>query len=285
MADNSKSKFSKEKLAKFFDKEGFYIVLFLCVCIVAITAVWVSRSGIKDNPEQQNQEITETKQNETEGVQPTKEASQSTDESVKNPAVNDKVSSEPQNTDSAGGKIASTNTSVGTPAKTTSVPSSLKLGDPTKVGISKETIMRDYSPDEPVLFEIPSYEWRTHAGLDVKVVEGTEVLAAMSGKVVDIRDDNEYAGGLGWLVVVDHGNGYKTVYGNLDEPTDLKLNATIKKGERIGVIGSTSIFEGDAAAASTEDSAVSHLHFEVLKIGANKAYTNVDPKEYLTMQN
>lgn len=281
MADNSKSKFTKEKLAKFFDKEGFYIVLFLCVCIVAITAVWVSRSGVKDSPDQENQEITQTQENESKEVQPTKETSQSTDETVKIPAVSEGKASEPQETGSGGAKTASTDT----PAKTVSVPSSLKLGDPIKDGISKEIIIRDYSPEEPVLFEIPSYEWRTHAGIDVKVLEGTEVLAAMGGKIVEIRDDNDAPGGLGWLVVVDHGNGYRTLYANLEEPKGLKLNAAVKKGDVIGVIGSTSIYEGDAAATATLGTAVSHLHFEVLKIGADKQYTNVDPKEYLTMQN
>ena len=31
---------------KFLDKEGFYIVLFLCVCIVATTAVWVTKTNV-----------------------------------------------------------------------------------------------------------------------------------------------------------------------------------------------------------------------------------------------
>jgi murein DD-endopeptidase MepM/ murein hydrolase activator NlpD len=283
MKDNSKSKFSKGKLAKFFDKEGFYIVLFLCVCVVAITAVWVSRSGVKETPEQNN--VSDVKENTTTDNTPIKEAATVNDAKEKTPATSDSKATTTQQQDNSSNKVAASTTGISTPAKTTSVPVSFKLGDPVKDGISKGNTLRDYSPEEPVCFEYPNYEWRTHAGLDVKGAEGTEVFASADGKVVDVRDDNDSAGGLGWTVVIDHNNGYQTVYSNLGELLDVSKNQTVKKGQKIGSIGSTSIYEMDAVAASSDEPLLSHLHFEVLKKGNDNTYSNVDPKQYLTMQN
>lgn len=281
MKDNNKSRFSKEKLSKFFDKEGFYIILFLCVCVVAITAVWVSRSGVKDNT---NPDTSSVKENQTTVNTPAKDAIKSNDEKGQANTANNTKTSTPQSQSSPGSKPTSSSTAAGTTSKTASVPSTFKLDSPFKNGVVKEGIMRDYSPEDPVCFEYPNYEWRTHAGLDLKTTEGTEVLAAADGKVVDIRDDNELPGGLGWTVVVDHNNGYRTVYANLGESLSVKKNQTVKKGERLGVVGSTSIYEMDSTATLSGEPALSHLHFEVLKLNS-KTYNSVDPKQNLTMQN
>lgn len=283
MKDNSKSKFSKGKLAKFFDKEGFYIVLFLCVCVVAITAVWVSRSGVKETPEPNN--VSEVKENQPAESTPDKEASTINNGKDKTTAANDNSSTAAQKQENSNSKIAATTTGISTPAKSTSVPTSFKIGDPLKDGISKENTLRDYSPEEPVCFEYPNYEWRTHEGLDVKTAEGTDVFAVADGKVVEIRDDNEFAGGLGQTVVIDHNNGYKTVYSNLSELLEISKNQTVKKGQKIGTVGATSIYEMDAVTVSSEEPLLSHLHFEVMKKGTDNTYSKVDPKQYLTMQN
>jgi murein DD-endopeptidase MepM/ murein hydrolase activator NlpD len=193
MKDNSKSKFSKGKLAKFFDKEGFYIVLFLCVCVVAITAVWVSRSGVKETPEPNK--ISDVKENPAPDNTPIKEAATVNDAKDKTQGAKDNKDNTAQNNGSSDAKIAASTSGTSTPAKTTSVPASFKLGDPLKDGISKKSILRDYSPEEPVFFEYPNYEWRTHDGLDVKIPEGAEVFAAFDGKVVEVRNDNESSGG------------------------------------------------------------------------------------------
>ena len=54
----SKSRLSRENIAKFFDKEGFYVVVFLCIAIIATTAVYVTRNNMdyfSDNPQEKDQ--------------------------------------------------------------------------------------------------------------------------------------------------------------------------------------------------------------------------------------
>ncbi|KPU44625.1 murein hydrolase activator NlpD precursor [Oxobacter pfennigii] len=271
-----KSKFSKEKVSKFFDKEGFYIVLFLCVCIVAITAVWVSRNGAKNN--QGVNDVNDTTApitapgNETSAqeIDPELEASFSVDDE------NDY--SEVEKTDGMAEVNEEDTTAVS--SKPAAAEADVKFDNPMKDGFTAANVMRDYSTETLVNYESLG-EWRTHSGIDIKGIEGTEVVAIADGKVVDIRNDNEYTGGLGWLVEVEHSNGYKSIYANLGEKIEVKKNQTVKKGQLIGSIGNTSIFE---SSSSKDNQTIGHLHFELLKKGA-AGYENVDPKEYLTLQN
>lgn len=263
-------KISKEKLAKFFDREGFYIILFLCVCIVAVTAVWVSRSGIN-----------------TKGIGGKKDTSSA----VLTPTGKD-VSNEKDDNKGVpanGGSTISTqkgNTDKDTSKETTAVPvkttpeAAFKLSNPVAGDLLESDVIREYSPSDLVCFDYTG-EWRTHAGIDLRMQEGTEVVAAGNGKVVDVRDDNETAGGgLGWTVVIDYGNGYRSVYSNLDEKIAVKKNSTVKSGQVIGTVGNSSMYE---KSSSKNEPSESHLHYEVLKKGV-KSYETVDPKDYLTFK-
>lgn len=42
----------KDKIKKIMEKDGFYITLFVCVCIVATTAVWASKNNIEKAKEE-----------------------------------------------------------------------------------------------------------------------------------------------------------------------------------------------------------------------------------------
>ncbi|MCE9596875.1 MAG: M23 family metallopeptidase [Spirochaetia bacterium] len=89
-----------------------------------------------------------------------------------------------------------------------------------------------------------------HGGLDLAAPEGTSVNASRSGII-------KFAGtlgGYGTLVVIDHGHGYKTLYGHL-KSFSIKLNDRVKAGEEIGKVGSTGRSTGP------------HLHFEMRKDG------------------
>lgn len=274
MKNNFKSRFSKERLAKFFDKEGFYIVLFLCVCIVAVTAVWVSRTGVK-NDEKQN--LGDTNENQTVVDTPSKQTSSSNDEKPKISAVDDAKASTPQTGNTASTQNSASNTNT----KTAAVQANFKLGSPIKDGVTDENIAREYSPTDLVCFQYLN-EWRAHGGIDIKANEGTEVVAGSDGKVIDAFNDTQ--NGLGWTVIVDHNNGYRTVYANLGETVAVSKNATVKKGQKLGVVGNTTTYEQLSFNLTPGgEQAVSHLHFEVLKKVAGK-YEFDDPNKYLTMQ-
>ncbi|MEO5922639.1 MAG: M23 family metallopeptidase [Bryobacteraceae bacterium] len=87
-----------------------------------------------------------------------------------------------------------------------------------------------------------------HYGVDMMAAKGTDVHAVADATVAFSGRQS----GFGNVVILDHGNGYKTYYAHLSkiEPT-AKKGAMISRGELIGLVGST----GHSTAP--------HLHFEV----------------------
>lgn len=91
-----------------------------------------------------------------------------------------------------------------------------------------------------------------HDGIDVPAEEGTPVLAAADGTVAEIGFDRER----GNYVVLDHGDGLETLYGQCRDILDtLAEGDAVSAGEMIGAVGSTGLSTGP------------HLHFEVLQDG------------------
>jgi murein DD-endopeptidase MepM/ murein hydrolase activator NlpD len=99
-----------------------------------------------------------------------------------------------------------------------------------------------------------------HEGIDYAAEIGDAVHAAAAGRVIFAGNVEERFGN---LVVLDHGNGWHTAYGNLSRIT-VKVGARVKAGERIGLAGQT----GDAQRPE--------LHFEIRR-GADP----VDPSPLL----
>jgi peptidoglycan hydrolase-like protein with peptidoglycan-binding domain len=95
-----------------------------------------------------------------------------------------------------------------------------------------------------------------HSGIDLPAPMGTPVYSARSGEVVwaGWRD-----GGWGFLVVVAHGRGERSMYAHLSR-IDVRVGVWIGQGVRVGLIGATGHATGP------------HLHFEVRIRGAS-----VDP--------
>jgi murein DD-endopeptidase MepM/ murein hydrolase activator NlpD len=85
-----------------------------------------------------------------------------------------------------------------------------------------------------------------HKGLDIANSPGTAVVATASGVV----NYSEYRKGLGLVIEVDHGFGYKTRYGHLARAT-VKPGQSVERGQQIGTIGMTGRTTGP------------HLHYEV----------------------
>ena len=107
----------------------------------------------------------------------------------------------------------------------------------------------DYSPET------------NHRGIDVAGKMGNAIFAADSGVVV-------YAGwndwGYGNVVVIDHGNGWQTLYAHLST---------------LNVACGSYVYQGDAIAGmgSTGNSSGPHLHFEML----SDEYGKVNPWNFL----
>ena len=285
MKGNFGRRFSRDRVIRFFDKEGFYIVLFLCVCIVAITAIWVAKTDTgKDNTKKLNLGV--DKGSESQLNTPDKEASIGDEESEIPVENNNIVKPKPDNKkDPKDEKKPDDKKREEKPApkenpkKNTDGNSSFNIQSPIKDGLKAGNILKDHSPDDLLCFEAMN-EWRIHTGIDIIATEGTEVVAASGGKVVDVRNDNDFLGGLGQTVVIDHGNGYRTQYSNLEENTQVNKDDIVKKGQIVGTVGKTSVYEKDR---SQVENPTSHLHFELFSKEAG-TYVSVDPKKYIQVQ-
>jgi murein DD-endopeptidase MepM/ murein hydrolase activator NlpD len=90
--------------------------------------------------------------------------------------------------------------------------------------------------------------WSGHLGIDIAAGLGAPVWAADAG-VVTIAQGG-WNGGYGNVVMIDHGNGYVTVYGHLSQINVVACQG-VSSGQLIGLAGSTGNSTGP------------HLHFEV----------------------
>lgn len=86
-----------------------------------------------------------------------------------------------------------------------------------------------------------------HNGVDIANNIGTPILAADSGRVVSVLYQNH---DYGFHVIIDHGNGYRTLYGHMSEIW-VNVGDNVSRGQQIGKMGSTGRSTG------------SHLHFTV----------------------
>ena len=98
-----------------------------------------------------------------------------------------------------------------------------------------------------------------HKGVDLAAPEGTDIGAAKSGTVIVA----EYDSSAGYYVVIEHDNGYRSVYMHMSS-FDVQVGQTVSQGEKIGDCGSTGVSTG------------SHLHFG---ISQNGVYQN--PADYI----
>ena len=127
------------------------------------------------------------------------------------------------------------------------------------------TMMTGHSHDTPV-FSNTLEEWRVHTGIDISTADAAAVTAAADGIVSAMYDDPM----LGRTVVITHNQNFKTVYSNLtvEDAAFVNVGDAVKRGDRIGTVGDTSI---------SELAEEPHLHFEV-KVGDEA----VNPLDYMS---
>ena len=99
---------------------------------------------------------------------------------------------------------------------------------------------------------------RSHTGIDIISssggVTGKPIVAADSGTVIL----SKYYSGYGNCIMINHGNGYVTLYGHMRYLSSYGVGATVTKGQTIGYVGATGNVTGP------------HLHFEIRLNGVCK---------------
>lgn len=98
--------------------------------------------------------------------------------------------------------------------------------------------------------------WGFHGGTDITGggIHGKPVYATKAGKVITAVTSNS---GYGIYVLIDHGNGYSSLYAHMSARY-VNTGDTVKKGQMIGRVGSTGNSTGP------------HLHFEIRYYGEKK---------------
>ena len=122
--------------------------------------------------------------------------------------------------------------------------------------------VREYAKDNLIYSETLK-EWTTHMGIDIKADKTTVVKAAEAGTVKTIKNDPRY----GLTIVIEHEDNFQTVYSNLLTSEFVVEGEKVEKGQSIGTVGNTAVFE-----IADEP----HLHFEILKDSLP-----VDPRIYI----
>jgi murein DD-endopeptidase MepM/ murein hydrolase activator NlpD len=146
--------------------------------------------------------------------------------------------------------------------QTIMVPEGVK---PNEVLWSPQSRVKQITPDAGTVVASGQFVWPTqgsitqkfswfHPGVDIANRAAPAVLAADSGKVVIAGWPDGY--GYGNRVMIDHGNGYTTLYAHLSR-TYVIVGQTVSRGAQIGQMGSTGRSTG------------THLHFEIRNGGGN----------------
>lgn len=106
-----------------------------------------------------------------------------------------------------------------------------------------------------------------HTGLDFSAEAGTEVVAVAAGTIESIYKDDLL---LGTEIMIDHGDGLKSLYRFVNEIEGLSVGDSVEQGEVIATV---------AEANGNEYKDGAHLHFEITESGKI-----VDPTTHLTLE-
>ena len=123
-------------------------------------------------------------------------------------------------------------------------------------------IIREFAKDN-LSYSETLKEWITHTAVDIKADKTSVIKSSADGIVKSIVNDPRY----GLTVIIEHDDGYETVYSNLLTAEFVVEGEEVSQGQTIGTVGNT---------ASFESSMDCHLHFELLKDGEY-----LDPTIYL----
>ncbi len=119
---------------------------------------------------------------------------------------------------------------------------------------------------DTMVFNSTLNRFSSHKAMDFYAEEGSSVYAVFDGTIESVEN------GLltGVTVVINHGNGLKTIYNSLADGDDLVVGQKVSKGQVIGAVSITNRQEYKEGA---------HLHFEVEENGVL-----INPTKYLNLE-
>lgn len=228
---------------RFFAGKGFYIVLFLCAAVIGMS-VWAMNAG----SETMYEDVT------TVSV---------IDEPVRETVF---VTPEPKTEESASEPQAETE-EQGAEDDLTDIlyPEGATAAETQQIYLWPVggELDRSYAV-ETLAYDSTMADWRTHAAIDISCAEGETVRACHAGTVESIYNDDL----LGTVMVINHGDGVRSVYANLDEQTSVGVGTWVAAGVPVANVN------GHAIGESAQQP---HLHFAMYRDGQS-----INPTEYLS---
>jgi len=234
----------KEKVKKLVRKEGFYIALFLCLCIIVtvgtISYKMISNKNEVNKTEEINKELT------------------------LNSNENEKVINDMQNAERVE-NVPETNKNNTKTEKATTVATNNKVSFLNPIdGVES----RNYTYPAPVKMEEGIF--RTIRGINLQAKIGAEVKAAAEG-IVELVENSGVEEGM--VIEIKHTNGLKTRYGNLDE------NVLVKKGDKV-TANQIIAKVGETAKVFSKDMFGEFLNLQVIDAKGEQ----VNPEKYFTLK-
>lgn len=225
----------KDKVKDFFRKEGFYFVLFICLCVIAtVAAVTMKRNATK----------VENK--------PANEFTLNVEDDSKNTSSIDRQNAERvENNQEA--EVADANTSLesGDEVALENQEGQLSEEAPVVAGTNTEVVFAlplegEVEREFGVMLEVSKTNSeqviKTRRGIDISAQVGSIVKAVAEGQVEAVSNSPED----GTYIVITHANGIKTKYTNLDPEVNVAVGDIVETGTEIGKVGnSSSIFTSE----------------------------------------
>lgn len=269
----------KNKVKDFLRKEGFYLVLFVCLCIVATVATFTIRKNSVAN-EQNNKVNNELSLNEVEDNSSSETDSNFNKQNAERVENNDKLANsneeslyEPEVANSED-EVATNNQEEVVENQITEEVADVSAGTDTEIVLSlpidgNVAISREFGKMIRTYVDETRSEDISRRGIDINASVGTVVKAAAEGKVEEVASNTTD----GTYVVIAHANGLKTKYTNLSEEVKVAVGDVVSTETEIGTVGNTSgIFTSKACG-------------DVLNIQVQDANGNdVDPSAYFDLK-
>ena len=220
----------KERIKKFWKQNGFYTVLTgALVVVLSISGIAGYRSGIKDK---------NTEDNVAQNI------AQNTAEKVSAPTNNPTDEKLAEDSEAANADVAET------------------FGEEAQMVMPTEgDVLKPFSMDTTIYFDTLD-QYKCNPAMLIKADVNQEVVASFGGKVESVAEDAVN----GSMIIVDMGNGYKAIYGQMKD-IGVTEGDTIVKGQVIGNVAQPTKYFAEEG---------SHLYF-----GMTKEDAPVNPQDYL----
>lgn len=260
--NNSQNKQSiKKEKTSFWKKDGFYVILFLCLCVVAGVATYVNT-----NPKHKSSSISkqETKISLNDENKKTVNDAKTTEVPKTNTAKDDSKKTSMDNANLVKKDAAKNND---TKSNASSVPTNA-TPVVSMVTPVNGTIAQGYTGVEGAMAVGLDNVSRTILGEYIKVNnKGIPVYSSMSGTVASVNGGN--------IVIISKDGKLKTTYDNL-EPSSISIKAgdSIAQNSKIGVVG-----DSDNAKDRIVD--CDHLYFQIDEKQSDGSYRDVNPQNYI----